>query len=74
MVRRVAGMYYLFPENENSDPAHPIVLNEVGYVIYSELQSGKTAEEAARKVSEQYDAPYEQVLADVKEYQRTLSE
>ncbi len=74
MVRRVAGMYYLFPENENCDPARPLVLNEAGYVIYSELQSGRTAEEVARKISEQYEAPYEQVLSDVKEYQRKLSE
>jgi hypothetical protein len=49
-------------------------LDPVGTTIWNALTGGATAEEIAAQVAEQFDAPLDQILADVREFLALLSE
>ncbi|MCR4675557.1 MAG: PqqD family protein [Lachnospiraceae bacterium] len=72
MVRKVAGMYYLFREKSSCELEKPVVLNEMGYFIYTELKRLKSLEEIAQEISEKYAAPYDDIYKDVESIQKML--
>lgn len=63
MIRQVAGNYFLF--SDENDLEHPVVLNETGYYIYERLSSGDSVEQIAKRMSKEYDIPFEEALSDI---------
>ncbi|MCR5545885.1 MAG: PqqD family protein [Lachnospiraceae bacterium] len=72
MVRKVAGMYYIFNDHKDCDLGEPVVLNEMGYFIYQKLKEKKTPEKIATEISSNYAVDFEEVLKDVLDYATML--
>lgn len=47
-------------------------LDEIGTVVWREIENGATGEAITRRVCEEYDAPAEVVRADIQEFMREL--
>lgn len=66
VLRKMPGMNLVMPTGENVKQFQgALMLNDTGAFIFEALSAGKTAEEAAQMLTQEYDVSREKALADV---------
>lgn len=75
MLRKVCGLNVVMPTGVNvKDFGGALNLNDTAAMIFEQLQSGKTVEEAAAALVAEYDVTREAALADVQKTIDSLRE
>ena len=71
VLRKMPGMNLVMPTGENvKEFQGALMLNDTGALIFEALNDGKTMEEAAERLTREYDVSLEKALAGV---QKTLA-
>lgn len=74
-LRKAAGVYWLIPMNQPGIPYQPpIMLNEMGTIIWKKLENRRTKEEIATELCNTYDVLLKEALEDVELFCSRLSE
>jgi hypothetical protein len=69
LVRSVAGQTVIIPDGDkNTDFAGMIRLNETGKLIWEAVATGKTEDEIASEIVEQYGITKEKAVQDVQSF------
>lgn len=75
VLRKVCGLNVVMPTGVNvKDFGGALNLNDTAAMIFEQLQSGKTVEEAAAALVAEYDVTREAALADVQKTIDSLRE
>lgn len=75
VLREVAGDYLLIPTGKTAlDLNGMLTLNEVGAAIWKMLPEAESEAAVAQRLAQEYDAPAEQIRADVAEFFGRLRE
>lgn len=75
MLQAVAGSYVVVPVGAQAVSFKGMLtLNEVGSVVWKELQTDNTPEKIAEKITEEYSVDFETALKDVNIFINKLKE
>lgn len=75
VLRKMPGMNLVMPTGANVKAfGGALILNDTGALIYSALAEGKTVEEAAAKLAEEYDVSEAKAKEDVIKTLHSLKE
>ena len=68
-LRQVAGTWVVLPlANKVLEFDGMLTLNETGHMLWTLLEDGKTPEDMAVALTNEYEVSYEQAFADVSEF------
>ena len=68
-LRQVAGTWVVLPlANKVLEFDGMLTLNETGHMLWTLLEGGKTPEDMATALTNEYEVSYEQAFADVGEF------
>ena len=74
-IHDVAGTHFIINVSQCGDVFEkPLEINEFGSFVCRYLKDGRTIEETAKILSEEYEAEYEEVLKDVNDFLNVLNE
>jgi len=66
VLRKMPGMNLVMPTGENIKTYKgSVMLNDTGALIYEKLAEGKSMEEAAKALTEEYDVDIKRAMQDV---------
>ena len=75
VLREMPGMNLVMPTGTNVKKFKgAIMLNDTGALIFSELKSGKTIEETAKVLTQEYDVTLEKATSDIEKTIASLKE
>lgn len=68
-IRHAAGRIYLIDSERSTFPYHrPVVINKVGEEIFLLLTSGKSVDEAADIMAQEYGADRSEIVSDIMDF------
>jgi hypothetical protein len=74
-IHDVAGTHFLVNVSQRGDVFEkPLEINEFGAFVCKYLKDGKSSDEIAKILSEEYEAEYDEVLKDVNDFLNVLNE
>ncbi|MBR6382639.1 MAG: PqqD family protein [Lachnospiraceae bacterium] len=74
-IHDVAGTHFLVNVSQRGDVFEkPLEINEFGAYVCKYLKDGKSSDEIAKILSEEYEAEYDEVLKDVNDFLNVLNE
>ena len=72
-IRKAAGLYWLLDmEQSGIDRQEPVALNESGAYIWQQYERLGSDAAVAEELSEKFEIPAEEALADVKQFLKQL--
>lgn len=75
VLRKMPGMNLVMPAGENVKTFNgALMLNDTGALVFEELKKNSSAEDIAKRLTEEYNVSLEQALADVQKTIDTLKE
>ncbi len=74
VLREVAGSFVVMNVGSETDFDGMITLNETGALIWNMLLEGKSSDDIARRIAEEYDIDVKTAEADTKRFIKKLSE
>ena len=74
-IHKAAGTYFLINIAQKGDVFEkPVEVNEFGALVIKLIKEGKSTDEAAKLLAEEYEADFEEVKNDVNEFIESLYE
>ena len=74
-IHKAAGTYFLIKIAQKGDVFEkPVEVNEFGALVIKLIKEGKSTDEAAKLLAEEYEADFEEVKKDVNEFIESLYE
>ncbi|MBP5494142.1 MAG: PqqD family protein [Lachnospiraceae bacterium] len=74
-IHKAAGTYFLVNMAQKGDVFEkPVEVNEFGALVVKLIKEGKSEDEAAKLLADEYEADFEEVKKDVSEFTESLYE
>lgn len=75
VLRKMPGMNLVMPAGDNVKTFNgALMLNDTGALVFEELKKNSSAEDIAKRLTEEYNVSLEQALADVQKTIDSLKE